>query len=48
MYTMAGVKFPMWKANGNEKLVEALKCSEFASNVHAMDLLTQMLQLEPG
>jgi hypothetical protein len=38
--------FPKWSVNGNEKLV---KLSPNLANVpEAMDLLTQMMQLEPS
>ena len=40
------VTFPKWKVNGNEKLIEM--CPELASEPEAMDLLTQMLQMEPS
>ena len=41
-----GVNFPKWKVNGNEKLIEI--CSQFTEHNVEIDLLTQMLQLEPS
>ena len=38
--------FPKWKVNGNENLVNL--CSNFYNNEEAIDLLTQMMQLEPS
>lgn len=38
--------FPKWRVNGNEKLVA--QSSKIRHNTEAMDLLTQMLQLEPS
>ena len=38
--------FPKWKVNGNENLVNL--CSNFKNNPEAIDLLTQMMQLEPS
>ena len=40
------ITFPKWKVNGNEKLIEI--CSQFTEHNVAIDLLTQMLQLEPS
>jgi len=38
--------YPKWKANGNENLVKL--CTKFEGNPEAIDLLTQMMQLEPS
>ena len=38
--------FPKWKVNGNERLVKL--CSNFKNCPEAIDLLTQMMQLEPS
>jgi serine/threonine protein kinase len=38
--------FPKWTVKGNENLVSA--CSAFANCPEAIDLLTQMVQLEPS
>jgi len=38
--------FPRWKVNGNENLVKM--CNAFVGNPEAIDLLTQMMQLEPS
>jgi len=38
--------FPKWTVNGNENLVKLSK--NFENHPEAMDLLTQMLQLEPS
>ena len=38
--------FPKWKVNGNENLVNL--CTNFYNNEEAIDLLTQMMQLEPS
>jgi serine/threonine protein kinase len=40
------ITFPRWKVNGNEKLVK--QCGAIQHYPDAMDLLTQMLQLEPS
>ena len=38
--------FPKWKVNGNENLLKL--CPELHGQPEALDLLTQMLQLEPS
>ena len=38
--------FPKWKVNGNENLVKL--CVNFEGHPEAVDLLTQMMQLEPS
>ena len=38
--------FPKWRVNGNENLVKL--CSNFKDCPEAIDLLTQMMQLEPS
>ena len=38
--------FPKWRVNGNENLVKL--CSGFKECPEAIDLLTQMMQLEPS
>ena len=38
--------FPKWKVNGNENLVKL--CTNFTQHPDAIDLLTQMMQLEPS
>lgn len=38
--------FPKWRVNGNEHLVK--RCHQFAGQPEAIDLLTQMMQLEPS
>jgi len=38
--------FPKWKVNGNENLEKL--CTNFKNDPHAMDLLTQMMHLEPS
>ena len=38
--------FPKWSVNGNENLVNL--CTNFQSCPEAIDLLTQMMQLEPS
>ena len=38
--------FPKWSVNGNENLVRL--CSNFSGCPEAIDLLTQMMQLEPS
>lgn len=38
--------FPKWKVNGNEELLK--RCPGLHSHPEAIDLLTQMLQLEPS
>jgi len=38
--------FPKWKVNGNENLVKL--CTNFTQCPEAIDLLTQMMQLEPS
>ena len=38
--------FPKWKVNGNENLVKL--CTNFEGNSLAIDLLTQMMHLEPS
>ena len=38
--------FPKWKVNGNENLIKL--CTNFEGYPEAMDLLTQMMQLEPS
>jgi len=40
------VTFPKWKANGNENLVKL--ANKFTDCPEAVDLLTQMVQLEPS
>jgi len=40
------ITFPRWKVNGNENLVK--QATAFHHHPEAMDLLTQMLQLEPS
>ena len=40
------VTFPKWKANGNENLAKL--CTNFQDCPEAIDLLTQMMQLEPS
>jgi serine/threonine protein kinase len=38
--------FPKWRVNGNENLVKL--CTNFEGFPEAIDLLTQMMQLEPS
>lgn len=38
--------FPKWRVNGNEQLVKL--CTAFEGFPEAIDLLTQMMQLEPS
>ena len=38
--------FPKWKVNGNENLEKL--CTNFKNDPHSMDLLTQMMHLEPS
>lgn len=38
--------FPKWKVNGNEELIKL--CTNFKEHPEAVDLLTQMIQLEPS
>lgn len=38
--------FPKWNINGNENLVKL--CTNFKNNPEAMDLITQMMQMEPS
>lgn len=38
--------FPKWQVNGNENLVKL--CTNFSSDPQAIDLLTQMMHLEPS
>ena len=38
--------FPKWRVNGNENLMKL--CTKFENEPEAMDLLTQMMQLEPS
>ena len=38
--------FPKWRVNGNENLVKL--CTNFEGNPQAIDLLTQMMHLEPS
>jgi len=38
--------FPKWKVNGNENLLKL--CTKFDGCPEAIDLLTQMMQLEPS
>ena len=38
--------FPKWKVNGNEGLCKI--APNFVNNPEAMDLFTQMMQLEPS
>ena len=38
--------FPKWRVNGNENLVKL--CANFEGNPQAIDLLTQMMHLEPS
>jgi hypothetical protein len=38
--------FPKWKVEGNENLLKL--CTKFTGCPEAIDLLTQMMQLEPS
>ena len=38
--------FPKWRVNGNENLAKL--CTNFEGNPQAIDLLTQMMHLEPS
>ena len=38
--------YPKWRVNGNENLVKL--CTKFEGMPEAIDLLTQMMQLEPS
>ena len=38
--------FPKWQVNGNEKLIDL--CTNFKACPEAIDLLTQLVQLEPS
>lgn len=38
--------FPKWRVNGNENLLKL--CTKFEGMPEAIDLLTQMMQLEPS
>lgn len=40
------MSFPKWRVNGNENLVKL--CGKFSDSPEAVDLLTQMMQLEPS
>jgi len=40
------LSFPKWKVNGNENLVNL--CTKFNGDPEAIDLLTQMMHLEPS
>ena len=40
------MSFPKWKVEDNKNLINM--CPKFAEQAQAMDLLTQMMQLEPS